>query len=241
VSTYLQLINRVLVALSDGNDLVDTGATSISDVAHLKIAQFVNDVLEEVEDAGQWRVLRQRLTATISASQVSGSITSAVPRSNVFRVHDRALDETVPLVFDATTSTAKVRLREIDLAALLYLDQQNSGQTNGNNGPQYFAISPTAAGCDVYVWPRSSGERTIELDMTVPQARLDPTDSTDLGTTIKVPDTIVQLGAYEWASSERGEELGTRGDKAERRYLKKLADAIAVEHSIQGLDDLVPV
>ncbi len=241
MATFLEAINRVLTALGDGNDLVDTGAVSISDVAHLKIAQYVNDVLEEVEDAGQWRVLRQRLTATVSADQVSGSITSAVPASKLFRVHDAHLGEVVPIVYDATTSSAKRRLKEIDFPALLMLDQNNSGASNGNSGPQYFALSPTTTGCDVYVWPRSTGSRTIELDMTVPQARLDPTDSTDLDTSIKVPDTIVVLGAYEWASAERGEEMGARNDKAEMAYRRKLSDAISIEHTAQGLDDIVLV
>lgn len=240
MATFLEVINRVLTALGDGNDLVDTGAVSISDVGHLKIAQYVNDVLEEVEDAGQWRVLRQRLTATVAADAVSGTITNAVPKSKVFRVHDARLGEVVPIVYDATTATAKFRLQELDLPALLMLDQDNSGATSGNT-PQYFALSPTTTGCDVYVWPRSSVERTLELDLTVPQARLDTDEPTDLGTTIKVPETLVVLGAYEWASAERGEELGARNDKAEMAYRRKLSDAVSIEHSVQGLDDLVVV
>jgi hypothetical protein len=240
VSTYLQMINRVLVNTGDGNDLVDTGATSISDVGHLKIAQFINDILEEIEEAAQWRVLRQRLTATIAANGVSATITSANERSRVFRVHNAHLGELVPLVFDVTTSTAQERLSEIDFAELLFRDQQNSNQVDSTTGPRYFALSPTASGMEIYVWPRSSTERTIELDMVVPQSRLDPTSSSDLGTSIKIPNLMLQHGATWWALEDRGEELGPRGEAAKARYDMMLSGAVAAENAAQGFDDLVP-
>jgi hypothetical protein len=202
MSTFLQMINRVLTATGDGNDLVDTGATSISDVGHLKVAQFVNDMLEEVEDAAQWRVLRQRLV---------------------------------------TTSSAQQRLIEMDFAQLLFMDQNNSNQVDSTSGPAYFALNPTATGMEVYVWPRTSNERTIELDMVVPQSRFSPTSSADLGTTIKVPNIMLQHGATWWTLEDRGEELGPRGEAAKLRYDNMLAAAVAAEMSAQGLDDLVPV
>jgi hypothetical protein len=241
MSTFLQMINRVLTATGDGNDLVDTGATSISDVGHLKVAQFVNDMLEEVEDAAQWRVLRQRLSATIAADGISGTITSANERSRVFRVHNAHTGELVPLVFDVTTSSAQQRLIEMDFAQLLFMDQNNSNQVDSTSGPAYFALNPTATGMEVYVWPRTSNERTIELDMVVPQSRFSPTSSADLGTTIKVPNIMLQHGATWWTLEDRGEELGPRGEAAKLRYDNMLAAAVAAEMSAQGLDDLVPV
>lgn len=240
MSTFLQMINRVLTAIGDGNDLVATSATSITDVNHLKIAQFVNDILEEVEDATQWRVLRQRDTATITANAASATFTTSNERSRLFRVHNAHIGELVPLVFDVTTSTAQRRLMEMDFAELLYRDQQNSNAVDSTTGPQYFALSPTTSGLDIYVWPRSSIQISIEADMVIPQARFDPTDSTDLGTSIKVPNLLIQNGAAWWAAEDRGEELGARGDEYKGRYLNMLAAYCAQENAAQGLDDLVP-
>lgn len=240
MSTYLQMINRVLTAVGDGNDLVATSATTITDVNHLKVAQFVNDILEEVEDATQWRVLRQRDTATISAGALSASLTLSNERSRLFRVNNPHIGELVPLVFDVTTSSAQERLIELDFTELLFRDQLNSNSVDSSSGPRYFALSPTTAGMDIYVWPRSSADVDIEIDMLIPQARFDPTDSTDLGTSIKVPNLIVQHGAAWWTAEDRGEELGARGEAYKVRYESMLAAYVAQENAAQGLDDLVP-
>ena len=238
MATFRDLINRTLVALGHYDDQVDAQASSLTDAYHAKIAQFVNDILEEVEDAGQWRVLRTRDTATISADANSGTLTSSNERSRVFRVADAARREAVPLVFDVTDSANQVRLREMDLSDLLYRDQQTSNASIGSQ-PSHFALEPTATGMTIYVWPRPTSSRSIEADMIIPQSRLDP--DSDLGTTVKVIDTPVVLGTTWWALEDRGEELGPQGQKAEMRYRNELAARVAVEHAAQGLDDLVPV
>jgi hypothetical protein len=239
MATYREIINRVLISLGQGDDQVDAGATELTDANHIKVAEWVNDILEEVEAAAQWRVLRQRDTATITANGISGTLTTSNERSKLFYVVEQAHGQLIPLVFDVTDSSNQQRLIECDLSQLLLMDQQNSNAVSGSSGPTYFALNPTATGMEVYVWPRSSSERSIELDMIIPQARFDYTDDTDLDTSIKVPNMVVVYGSAWWSREDRGEEFGANGQKSEQRYRHMLADAVAAENAAQGFDELL--
>lgn len=239
MATFRNIINRVLIALGQADDQVDAAATELSDAYHIKVAEWVNDILQEVEDAAQWRVLRQRETVTISAGALSAAMTLSNERSRVFRVQNEHSGELVPLVFDVTTSSSQQRLREMDLAELLFLDQQNSNNADGGT-PVAFALEPTATGMNLYVWPRPVAQRTIEADMIIPQSRLDYLDDDDLDSNIKVPAMPVVYGAVWWGLSDRGEEFGVNVDKAEKRYRDMVADAVAAENAAQGFDELVP-
>lgn len=239
MATLRTLLNRVLTVLGQGDDLIDSGATELTDKYHLKVAEFFNDIHEEVEDAANWRVLRQRDTATISAGAISATMTNSNERSRVFRVLNAHSGELVPLVFDVTDSANQVRLIEMDLAELLFLDQQNNNTADGGT-PSHFALEQTATGQTIYVWPRPAAQRSIEADMIIPQSRLDYLSSTDLGTNIKVPNRVVVQGTIWWASEDRGEEFGPNGVASEKRYRDMLADAVAAETAAQGADELVP-
>lgn len=234
--TFLELINRVLIAVGQGDDLV-SGATT--DTYHLKVAQFVNDFLEEVEGAAPWRVLRTTVSATVAANGNSIALSGVNERTRLWREVDPFTKRDEPLCFDVTDTSAQYQLSELDLATLLRRDQEESNVVSGSR-PSHFAIERTASGITLYVYPRSSTGRDIEIDLLVPQARLSAGDDTDLATSIKVPGLPVQYGASWWAMEDRGEELGPRGDKAERRYRDLLADAVASEIAEQGADELVP-
>ena len=73
--------------------------------------------------------------------------------------------------------------------------------------------------------------------MVIPQSRLDYTS--ELSTTIKVPNMQVVLGSTWWAMEDRGEELGPRGEKARVRYETELSARVAQEMASQGFDELV--
>lgn len=240
-TTYLQLINRVLSALGQGDDLVATGATTLTDNYHIKVAEWVNDYLEEVENAAQWRVLRQRDTATVAALALSASLTTSGPRSRPFYLVNQEAGGVIALCFDTTDSVNNYQLREVDLAELLQMDQQDKvGQTSVTGTvPQYFALNRTATGVDIYIYPRCVAQRSIQIDMCIPQARLDYTSQ--LATAVKVPDAPVVLGTTWWAQQDRGEELGPRGDASEKRYRDKLSELATTENASQGFDELIPV
>lgn len=240
MATYRQIINRVLVAVGQADDQVDSAAISLTDKYHIKVAQFVNDILEEVEGAAQWRVLRTRDTVTISADAVSGALTNSNERSRAFKVHDANRGELVPLVFDVTDGSAQRRLQEMDLAELIRRDQSASNATQGN-GPVWYALSPTASGMDIFVYPRTSTAINIEADMVIPTSRLPHGTLAELSAVIQVPTLPVALGSTWWAQEDLGEELGPQGQRAEIRFRLELAGAVSLEHAQQGFDTLVPV
>lgn len=241
MATFRTLLNRTLVALGHADDQVDSGASSLTDNYHIKVALFLNDILEQVEDAAQWRVLRTRDTATINASALSATFASANERSRVFEVAEAAHGRLVPLVFDVTDTSQQKRLWPMDLAEILRRDQDNSN-ADGGASPTHFATSQTATGLDIYVWPRPSAAVNIEADLVIPQSRFNLDDSTvpHLDTNVKVPNLAPRLGATWWALEDRGEEMGPRGLKADQLYTDELAAAVALEHAAQGFDELVP-
>lgn len=239
MATLRTLLNRVLIGLGQADDLIDTGASELTDKFHLKVAEYFNDMLEEVEDAAQWRVLRQRDTATITAGELSAAMTNSNERSRVFRVQDAHTGELVPLVFDVTDSSNQQRLREMDLAALLFLDQQNSNTAVGGV-PSHFALEQTSSGMNIYVWPRPAAQRSIEADMIIPTSRLNYNSLTVLDTAVKVPNRVLVQGTVWWASEDRGEEFGVDSATLQKRYRDMLADLVAAENAAQGFDELVP-
>lgn len=239
MATFRQVLNRILVDLGSYDDQVDTGATSLTDGYHNKVAQTMNDFLEEIEAAAQWRSLRQRDTATISAGSLSGSFDNANERSRVFMVHDAHHGRLRPLVFDVTDTSDQRELKEMDLHELLRRDQEDNNRQY-SDGPTHFAVSPTAAGLDIFIYPRQSAAVNIEADLKIPQSRMGYSTLAELDTDIKVDDSLLFLACSWWLKLDRGEEFGTRADVAERRYRDKLDEAVAIEHAVQGLNDLVP-
>jgi len=233
----MELINKVLTAVGQGDDPV---VAAVTDTYQLKAAQFVLDFLEEVEGAAPWRVLRSRVSATIAANGNSIALSGVNRNTKLWYENDEHCKRADPLCFDVTNTSAQFGLRLMDLATLLRMDQDNSN-TASVSSPTHFAIERTASGVTLYIHPRVNTERNIEIDLLVPQAPdLTATDAGDLALDIKVPVLPVQYGASWWAMEDRGEELGPRGDKAEKRYRDLLADAAAQELAEQGFDSLVP-
>ena len=235
--TFMELINKVLTAVGQGDDPV---IAAVTDTYQLKAAQFVLDFLEEVEGAAPWRVLRSRVAATVAANGNSIALSGVNRKTQLWYENEEHCQRADPLCFDVTNTSAQYALRLMDLATLLRIDQEASN-TATNAQPSHFAIERTATGVTLYVHPRVNTARNIEIDLLVPQAPdLVATDTGDLSTDIKVPVLPVQYGASWWAMEDRGEELGPRGDKAEKRYRDLLADAVAQEIAEQGFDSLVP-
>lgn len=233
----MELINKVLTAVGQGDDPV---TAAVTDTYQLKVAQFVLDFLEEVEGAAPWRVLRTRVSATIAANGNSIALSGVNRNTKLWYENDENESRTGPLCFDVTDSIAQLQLQQMDLATLLRLDQENSNLAQVGS-PSHFAVEKTANGVTLYVHPRVNANVDVEIDMLIPQAPdLDPTDAADLALDIKVPVLPVQYGASWWAMEDRGEELGPRGEAAEKRYRDLLSDAVSVELAEQGFTDLVP-
>lgn len=234
-TTFRTLLNRVLQTISE--DRIPSGTTELTDDYHLLIAEFANQIKEEVEDAHNWRVLRQVLPVTIPALSDNAVISGANERSRLFRVQDASSGTETPLVFDVTNPSNPAMLTELDLTALL--QGATSGLVTTDSAPSYFAID-SSPGTDltVYVYPVPTTARSLQVTMVVPQNYL---DVDDLDVPVYVPMRPILMGTAWYALMERGEEQGTNAMFTEERFRVSLDDAIGVDAAEQGGYELVPV
>lgn len=233
--TYKDVINRVLRAL--GEDEIDAGTSTLSSTYHKLLGLFVNQILEECEDAHNWRALRSTQQVTVSSGTNNVALAGTVSeRCRVLREYDAANYTTRALCFDVTDSSNPLQLWEMDLTELL---RRAAMDTTSSSTTQYFALDQTAeGGVKLYVYPTVSQNRTIDITIINPQAYL--ADS-DLATNIKIPTRPVILGATWWALEERGEELGVNALFSEQKFRNALQDAVARDAAEQGGYNLVPV
>lgn len=226
-TTYLQVINRVLEKI--GETQVSAAATSLTETYQLLIGSFVQDIKEEIEDAHNWRALRTTFSATLGADDQSVTLTGANERSRLLRIYQQNRGKSVPLAFDVTDATEPVPLIEMDLAELLYKDTIDP---DSNNDPIWFALDNSSGDVlDLYVYPRPSGARNLQIDLIVPQARFEPSDLSEV---IKIPIRPIVVGATWYALEERGEELGANGLFNEKRFQDAMNAAIARDDAEQG-------
>lgn len=239
--TYRDLLNRVLRTL--GEDEIPTAQSELEDTYTKLVGNFLNMIKEEIEDATNWRSLRQVLTATVSADALSGTIVGSTERSRLLQGDDVQWARNrgfgyVPLIFDTTNSNDPTPLIELELVDILYRDTLDPTQRTVTD-VQFFAIDDSSGDTlDVLVWPRPSTNRTITANLVVPQARL---IDTDLDTNIIIPTRALEVGTLWFALEERGEELGINALFSEERYHKALDDAVSRDSEARGGIDLVLV
>jgi hypothetical protein len=234
-TTFKQLLNRALKITAE--DTIDTGSVILTDDVHVMLGEVCMELKEEVEDAHNWRALRQQVTVSL-ASVNSGTITEANERSRLIRIHEPHYGELVPLVFDITDASSPFRLRELDLPELL---RRRTMDPNTTADPSFFAIDNSAGDVlKIEVYPTPGDTRTIQLDMIIPQDRLDGVASADdLNTNIKVPVRPITMALVRYILEERGEELGINSQYSEEKEGTALRDAISRDLAEQGDDSLV--
>jgi hypothetical protein len=165
------------------------------------IGKFVNDAKRQVEDAYDWNVLGQEKTVTTTSGTYIYSLTGAGQK---FRVSSEPLN---------TTSNVVMR------------QKQNFTPIVTNIPAQYCFEGVDANGdVEVQLYGRPDGVYTIKFFLTIPQAAL----ASD-GTSILVPDVVVEQNAYARALVERGEDGGLTSSEAYNLYRSMLADYISLE------------
>jgi hypothetical protein len=231
MATVRRTLNRILVTL--GEATVDDSVTDLADTYQLQVLEFLNQFKEEIEAAHNWRSLRAIKTVTILAAASSGTISSVNERARVLRDPNTL----TPLVHDVTTASNPIPLREMDLAELLWRLQAYPDDTS--TSPTHFAIA--SDGNDVmtlHVWPRVSTQRSIKLQLVVPQDYL---EADDLDTGVLVPERALLQGTIWFALKERGEELGQGSMFTEERYRVALSDEVALDATEGGALEMVVV
>ena len=203
-TTYLQLVNNVLVRLRE------TEVSSVSDTPYSSlIGVFVNDAKREVEDAYDWNCL----TTTIIIPTVAGTRNYTLTGSGQrFRTLD-VLNDTQDVPMTAVPTN--------------WMNRQYYLGNVQSSDPVYYNYSGIVGddSC-VDLWPRPDKVYTIRFEVVVPQPDLSA--NADL---LKVPAHLVQMLAYAKAVGERGEDGGTSFSEIYQQYRLALADAVAIERN----------
>lgn len=222
------MVNRVMRKL--GERELNGSATELTTDYEKLIGDIINDVKEEIENAHQWRALRSTETVTVAANAATATITNGNERSSIIRITQAERGGLIPLCFDVTDGINSIdHLKEIDLSEIIYLDTLAQ---DDYSDPVYFALDNTAGDVlKLWVHPRPADQRSIDITLCIPQARL---ETNDLATNISIPTRPLLMGAVWHAMEERGEELGTRGFFNEARYMEALQTAIARDSAGQG-------
>jgi hypothetical protein len=202
--TYLQIVNSILVRLRE-----PTVSTVGLDAYSTLIGKFVNDAKRQVEDAFDWNVLGEEKTITTVANTYVYSLTGAGQK---FRVSS-----------DPLNTTSNVVMRNISVSDMR--QKQNFTPIVTNIPAQYCFEGVDANGdVEVQLYGRPDGVYTIKFFLTIPQAAL-----TSDGTSVLVPDVVVEQNAYARALVERGEDGGLSSSEAYNLYRSMLADYISLE------------
>lgn len=226
--TALQVVNLVLKNLRK-NTVAD-----FSLAYSALILEYVNQAKEIVEDAHEWSTLSVNLTfptltstQTYDLSQAGSSpvITTDASDSRFATErtrlrYDRGM---YPLVFDVTSATQPIQLREYTRT-----DQETYGivglQNTNTVKPFAFSFWRNKGATSITLLNPPGGAYNMRVGLFVPQNEL-----TAVGDVLLVPWRPVVTIATSIALDERGEEIGPNGEKLSLKAIRDLDAAIAVD------------
>lgn len=199
--TYLEIVNKVLVRLRE-NEVSSLTQTSYSKL----IADLVNVVKREVENAWNWDCLRETLTLTTANDLFNYVLTDSGTTSRVLNVYN-------------DTDDIQMHYRPSN-----WFDQQmRMVDTVQKDAPMFYNWNGTSNGdLQVDLYPIPDGVYNIRFNIIKQQDDLSaPTDVLLLN-----PHLLIE-GVVSRAISERGDDGGFM--EQEMRYKNMLSDFIAIE------------
>jgi len=237
MATMREITNRVLQVL--GEDEIPTGDSEVTDKYQKLVYTFVNQIKEEVEDATNWRALKNIELMTLLVSTDNLVIAGTNDRTRLLREYNAVSGIENPICIDVTNPDAPQNIREQDLTHLLRDTYLSLQLDDAANAPSRFALdSDPATGAVVFRVRRPLNlERSIYIALIQPQDRF---DFDDIDTHVKVPARPIEMGALWYALEERGEELGVNGVFSQTKYRDALDDAVSKDQAEQGGLNLVP-
>ncbi len=210
--TYLEVVNNVLRRLREPT------VSSVNETAYsAMIGVMVNDAKREVEDAHDWNVLSDTLTANTSSGIFNYVLAGAGTR---FRVID---------VLNDTSDT------EIRYAPTKWMNKQFLLANNQPGSPLYYNFNGVDSNGDtqVDIFPIPDGVYALRFNFIIPQPEL-TTDNTQ----VLAPSHLVAMLAYAKAIAERGEDGGNLSSEAYNLYKSALSNEVAIERNRYG-DELI--
>lgn len=241
MATTREVMNKVLRGIRQFGLIMGSGVTSTTDDYLLMILQFVNEAKEEIEESGwAWQALRKTITVTLAQGTSEYDITIAGDADVDTNDRSRLLYENVsifgasegfyngmsaqPMVFE-TSTTGEYRLGE---KTQEQIERLHFTDNDEQQKPLYFTFYSDGDSIKIKVYPTPDAAYTLKMRIYVPQAEL---ASTDLTTTLLIPQRPVWALALFKANQERGDELGKEGSAAHRAYLDAHGAATGKEMS----------
>jgi len=199
--TYLEIVNKVLVRLRE-NEVSSLTETSYSKL----VADLVNVVKREVENAWNWDCLRETLTVTTANDLFNYVLTDSGTTSRVLNVYN-------------DTDDIQMHYRPSN-----WFDQQmRMVDTVQKDAPMFYNWNGTSNGdLQVDLYPIPDGVYNIRFNIIKQQD--DSSAPTDV--LLLNPHLVIE-GVVSRAISERGDDGGFIDQ--EMRYKNMLADFIAIE------------
>lgn len=206
-TTALTVTNSVLTRLREST--VTSTTFSTGTLAQL-VLKFVNEAKREVEDAWDWTCLRQTISVSTSAGTGSYSITGAGQR---FRFYDPR-----KIIINSTNRTFIAPYPDGAF------EEAKWNYSVNNAIPVWYRIRGIDSSNDpnLDLYPTPDATYALKVPLVVPDA-----DLSAYSDTFKVPQILVELGAYYKAVIERGEDNGTPSGEAGQAYKFALGDAIS--------------
>lgn len=204
--TWLQLTNAVLKRLRK-----PTVANTSNNTYTQLIASFVNLAKDEVEEAHEWRDLRDTYTLTAVPGTTLYTFTGAGPQAKIL---------------DMWNTTKAWEMRASNYREM---NQRFFGVTTVQSGsPTDWLAAGLNASNDIQVdiWPSPSATNTIKANLYVPQKTL-----TNDATVVYAPNWVIIEGAVAFALLERGGQDDPTAQVHAQLFRDRLASAVALELS----------
>ena len=210
--TYLQLINKVLVALRE-----DTVA-GITEPYSALIGQFVNEAKAHVEDAAPWRCLRTEVSFAAAANTATVVLTGTNDRSYLMLTPTgEELAFRTDAGYEGAIEVLPIeRLRQLKLTS----------DATDTNEPSFVAFTSDGTNLVAHFWPVPDATYNYKAVFVVPQDELD--EKTD---TLTIPWRPVVAQAIFYAMDERGSEFSGRLESVQAKAARSLQEAILADLS----------
>jgi len=207
LSTYLQLVNEVLVRMRE------PAVTSVSEnqVSSL-VGKFVNDTKRYIADSYDW-----------DAFNTSINVTTATDNGGPYSIVGSGLRFKVNNVLDTTSYSELTPISRSQLDLYMYGTSSTQKAAPGN-----YVLTGVDGNGDTQVsfWPVPDNAYVMRFSLLVPEADL----VADSDTTKLAKEPIV-LGALARALIERGEDGGITSSDSYAFFKQCLGDIIALEMS----------
>ena len=202
--TRLQIVNAVLPRLREAEV-----ATTSTTVYSLFIAKLLDSVKTEIEQAHQWRDLRNTFALTCTVGTTLYSFTSSGQYARIMDMWNTSVPQ------------------QMALGSFSDFNQKFFGVTTVETGhpTQYLPAGlDSSFDTQVDIWPSPSTTDAIKVNLYVPEPD-PPTDAT----VILCPNQVLIEGIIALALAERGDDNGTAVDKQTMLYEQMLRSAIAAD------------